>query len=217
MLGYTSNLVSSGLREIIRFLVQHKYISGIVTTAGGIEEDLIKCLGPTYLTHTGDFNVDGAGLRKRGLNRIGNLIVPNDNYCKFEDWVMPILDEMVEEQVKDKKVWSPSTVIARLGKEINNDESILYWAAKVSLTHLIDLAPTEAEQMLCFTERHTSLLPGSDRWVARRHAVLPLLQSFNAISSRYCSRYPQNQRHEHESAQSWNGHSWGWCVQASDS
>ncbi len=34
----------------------------------------------------------------KGLNRIGNLVVPNDNYCKFEDWVMPILDQMVEEQ-----------------------------------------------------------------------------------------------------------------------
>jgi len=34
----------------------------------------------------------------KGLNRIGNLVVPNDNYCKFEDWVMPILDKMVEEQ-----------------------------------------------------------------------------------------------------------------------
>jgi deoxyhypusine synthase len=34
----------------------------------------------------------------KGRNRIGNLVVPNDNYCKFEDWVMPILDKMVEEQ-----------------------------------------------------------------------------------------------------------------------
>lgn len=41
---------------------------------------------------------DGATLRKRGLNRIGNLIVPNDNYCKFEDWLMPVLDTMLEEQ-----------------------------------------------------------------------------------------------------------------------
>lgn len=30
--------------------------------------------------------------------RIGNLLVPNDNYCKFEDWLMPILDQMVLEQ-----------------------------------------------------------------------------------------------------------------------
>lgn len=132
-LGYTSNLVSSGLREIIRFLVQHSLVSCLVTTAGGIEEDLIKCLGPTFLTPRGEFNLDGAGLRKRGLNRIGNLLVPNDNYCKFEDWVVPILDQMVVEQEgADRVKWSPSKVIERLGKEIDDESSILYWAQKVS-------------------------------------------------------------------------------------
>lgn len=30
--------------------------------------------------------------------RIGNLLVPNDNYCKFEDWLMPILNQMLLEQ-----------------------------------------------------------------------------------------------------------------------
>ncbi|KAM0753384.1 Deoxyhypusine synthase [Meredithblackwellia eburnea MCA 4105] len=130
-LGYTSNLVSSGLRDIIRFLVQHNYVSCLVTTAGGIEEDIIKCLGPTFSTPNGAFNLNGADLRRRGLNRIGNLLVPNDNYCKFEDWVVPILDDLVSEQEGAEKVrWSPSKVIDRLGKEINNEESILYWAHK---------------------------------------------------------------------------------------
>ncbi|NWJ02480.1 DHYS synthase, partial [Crypturellus undulatus] len=59
----------------------------LVTTAGGVEEDLIKCLAPTYV---GDFELRGQELRERGINRIGNLLVPNDNYCKFEDWLMPI-------------------------------------------------------------------------------------------------------------------------------
>ena len=67
----------------------------IVTTAGGVEEDFIKCLAPTYL---GDFTLPGKELRMKGLNRIGNLLVPNDNYCKFEEWIMPILDAMLEEQ-----------------------------------------------------------------------------------------------------------------------
>jgi deoxyhypusine synthase len=132
MLGFTSNLISSGLREIIRFLVQHRYVSGIVTTAGGIEEDLVKCLGSTYVAPDGRFDVDGATLRSKGLNRIGNLIVPNNNYCAFEDWIMPIFDQMVKEQPQRETPWSPSTVIARLGKEIDNEESYLYWAQKVS-------------------------------------------------------------------------------------
>ncbi|WFD30268.1 deoxyhypusine synthase [Malassezia sp. CBS 17886] len=134
LLGYTSNLISSGLREVIHFLVKHKYVSAIVTTAGGVEEDLIKCLGSTYL---GAFHLDGASLRQQGLNRIGNLIVPNDNYCKFEDWVMPILDAMRAEQDTapneadgERFAWTPSRVIERLGHEINDERSVYYWAAK---------------------------------------------------------------------------------------
>lgn len=127
-LGYTSNLISSGLREVILFLVKHKYVSALVTTAGGIEEDVIKCLGTT---HVGRFDLDGADLRRRGLNRIGNLLVPNDNYCKFEDWVMPQLERMREEQGDDlSKAWSPSSVCRRLGQAIDDERSVLYWAAK---------------------------------------------------------------------------------------
>ncbi len=124
-LGYTSNQVSCGNREIIRYLVEHKMVDVIVTTAGGIEEDLIKCLKPTVL---GDFALDGRTLRGRGLNRIGNLIVPNVNYCAFEDWLVPILDAMVQEQAAGAATWSPSSVIKRLGKEINDPASICYWA-----------------------------------------------------------------------------------------
>jgi deoxyhypusine synthase len=126
-LGYTSNLISSGLREVILHLVKHRHVSCLVTTAGGVEEDFIKCLGRTYLAA---FDLDGADLRRRGMNRIGNLVVPNDNYCKFEDWLTPILDSMVEEQRTQGAKWTPSAFIRRLGKEINNEESVYYWAYK---------------------------------------------------------------------------------------
>uniref|UniRef100_A0A915K7V3 deoxyhypusine synthase n=1 Tax=Romanomermis culicivorax TaxID=13658 RepID=A0A915K7V3_ROMCU len=126
-LGYTSNMVSSGLRDVIRFLVQHNMVDCLVTTAGGIEEDIIKCLSPTYL---GDFHLDGAYLRKNGINRIGNLLVPNDNYCRFEDWLLPILDELLKEQNETNFRWTPSKMIRRLGQEINDEKSIYYWAYK---------------------------------------------------------------------------------------
>ncbi len=48
-LGYTSNMASCGVRETIRFLCQHKMVDVVVSTAGGIEEDFIKCLAPTYI------------------------------------------------------------------------------------------------------------------------------------------------------------------------
>jgi deoxyhypusine synthase len=107
-LGYTSNMASCGMREIVRYLCEHKMIDVIVTTAGGVEEDFIKCLAPTYL---GDFALKGSELREKGINRIGNLLVPNENYCLFEDWLKPHLNTMLELQKTKGKIWTPSKII----------------------------------------------------------------------------------------------------------
>jgi deoxyhypusine synthase len=115
------------MREIIRFLAEHKLVDVIVTTAGGIEEDIIKCLAPTYI---GNFELEGKSLRRKGINRIGNLLMPNNNYCLFEDFFNPILDQMVKEQEENGTKWSPSKLIHRLGKEINDPTSIYYWCYK---------------------------------------------------------------------------------------
>lgn len=48
-------MISSGVREIIKYLAQHKMIDCIVTSTGGIEEDFMKCLGNFNM---GDFQMD---------------------------------------------------------------------------------------------------------------------------------------------------------------
>lgn len=126
-LSYTSNMISSGVRETIRFLVKHKLVDALVTTAGGVEEDFIKCMAPTYL---GDFKLSGKELRRKGVNRIGNLLIPNKNYCLFEDWLSKILNDMTDEQETSGTRWSPSRIIDRLGKEINHEDSVYYWCHK---------------------------------------------------------------------------------------
>ena len=126
-LGYTSNLVSSGLRDIFRYLVQNKKVQVVVTTAGGIEEDIIKCLHPFYL---GDFKSQGKELREKGINRIGNIFVPNDAYIKFEQFMQPLLEELYQNQKKTNQPINPSDIIWKLGEKINNPESICYHAWK---------------------------------------------------------------------------------------
>ena len=126
-LSYTSNMISSGCREYIKYLVKHNMVQVLVTTAGGIEEDFVKCLTDHHL---GLFTTPGIEMRAKGLNRIGNMVVPNDNYCAFEDFFVPILEKCHDEQDKDGVVWTPSKLIHRLGKEINNEESVYYWAYK---------------------------------------------------------------------------------------
>src|SRR3989338_6019052 len=126
-LGYTSNMVSSGLRDIFRYLVEHKKVHVVVTTAGGIEEDLIKCLGDFIL---GDFRASGKELRKKGINRIGNIFVPNSRYVKFEKFLRPILEEIYQGQKKSGKIIAVSDLIWKLGEKINHKASILSWAWK---------------------------------------------------------------------------------------
>lgn len=143
--GCTSNMISCGIREIICFLAKNKFFEVMVTTGGGIEEDLIKCMLPTYV---GSFDLNGADLRENGWNRIGNLVINNDNYAVFEAWFNRTMDELIsgetEEYPKDlvnedgkreyttenPLILTPSKFIRYLGKKINNENSVLYWCYK---------------------------------------------------------------------------------------
>lgn len=127
-LGYTSNLVTSGLRDIFRWLAENKMVDVIVSTAGGIEEDIIKCLGDFKI---GEFFAQGALLRDKGINRAGNIFIPNSRYVKFEEFLQPILEGMY----KENKVISPTELIWKLGEKINNKKSIYYncWKNKIKV------------------------------------------------------------------------------------
>ncbi|KPI85509.1 putative deoxyhypusine synthase [Leptomonas seymouri] len=137
-LAYTSNLISSGLRDTFAYLARERLVDCFISSAGGIEEDVIKCGGSTVL---GQFNLDGRALRRRGLNRIGNLLVPNDNYCWFEDFFMPVLSLMHEAQRASR--WQthtrPSDYIEAMGAAIEKEHpdmctsSLLYWCYKNSI------------------------------------------------------------------------------------
>ena len=66
-----------------------------VTTAGGVEEDIIKCYKPFVL---GTFDVRGKNLREKGVNRVGNVFVPNSRYIWFEKFMNAFLPKMLEKQ-----------------------------------------------------------------------------------------------------------------------
>ncbi|OQS55548.1 DYS1 [Ecytonucleospora hepatopenaei] len=153
-LGFTSNMISCGIREIIMYLAKNKHVDVMCTTAGGIEEDIIKCMAPTYLA-SGFVQNDGL-LRECGWNRIGNMVINNENYFLFEDFMRSFLDELVlgsnkydeynkkfnyinlssehsklkNEENGNKIILTPSKLIYFLGKKINNQSSVLYWAYK---------------------------------------------------------------------------------------
>src|SRR3989338_248353 len=126
-LSYTSNMVSSGNREIIKYLVKNKRVDVLVTSAGGIEEDIIKVLKPFVL---GQFDVPGRMLFEHGINRTGNIFVPNDRFAYFDIFMQDFLQKIYQKQKETGKVLCPKDLNRELGLAVNNESSILHWAAK---------------------------------------------------------------------------------------
>ncbi len=126
-LSFTSNMVSSGLREVFAQIVKEKLVDVIITGVGSIEEDVMKSSKPFLL---GQFAADDVELHKKGINRIGNIYVPDDRYEGLEDFLVPIFTEAFEEQQKTRKMLTPAALIRKIGEKIEDTNSFLYWSVK---------------------------------------------------------------------------------------
>lgn len=129
-LTFTSNMVSSGLRELIAQIVAEKKVDAIVTGIGSIEEDVMKCTSKFDLA---TFDEDDVKLNAAGINRIGNILVSNSHYIKFEKTIKPVLEAAYAKQKKNGKLLSPSEIIFDLGKTLNDKNSFTYRAARNSI------------------------------------------------------------------------------------
>jgi len=121
---FTSNMVTSGLRGFFSQIIKLKMCDVIVTTVGGIEEDIMKSKGEKF--EIGDFSSDDVALYEKGVNRVGNLFINNESYARFEDLMTPILKKLYEK----KKRWTPSELFREIGLLLDDEDSILYQAAK---------------------------------------------------------------------------------------
>ncbi|MEM4633902.1 MAG: deoxyhypusine synthase [Candidatus Anstonellaceae archaeon] len=122
--SFTSNMVSSGLREIIAHLCRKKKVDCIITTTGSVEEDAMKCFEPFRL---GSFDVDDEEAKANGINRIGNIFVKDSQYVGFEEFHLGFMEKMYEKYGGKMKM---SEYVRNLGKELHDEDSFLYWCSK---------------------------------------------------------------------------------------
>jgi len=121
---FTSNMVTSGLRGFFSQVIKLGMADFIVTTTGGIEEDIMKAIGEKFLISS--FYVNDVKLHEEGKNRVGNLLIDNESYCRFEDYITLILNELY----KKKNSYSVSEMLYEIGLKLKDENSILYQAAK---------------------------------------------------------------------------------------
>ena len=123
-LTFTSNMVTSGLRGFFAQLCKLKIPNILVTTSGAIEEDIMKSFGEDF--EIANFHADDTALHERGENRVGNLIIRSESYMKFEDK----MNDYLKQIYKVKKHIPASELLHEIGLLIEDENSILYQAAK---------------------------------------------------------------------------------------
>ena len=122
-LTFTSNIISSGLRETVAYLARENLVDVMITTSGSVTEDVIKTEKPFKM---GEWDAEEEELRDKGVNRLGNIFVPSDRYMFLEEY----LNDFFPDFFKEKKVRTPSEFNRELGETLEDEDSFLYNASK---------------------------------------------------------------------------------------
>ncbi len=127
-LSFPACIVATGVRGVIVELLKRRMFDVVITTCGTLDHDLARIWKDYY---HGSFLMDDSELHRRGINRIGNVLAPNESYgLIIEEKVLPIIGEIYEE----KKRISTRELVWEIGKRIseepNAESSIVYWCWK---------------------------------------------------------------------------------------
>jgi deoxyhypusine synthase len=127
-LSFTGNLVATGARGALRELVKRRLVDVVVTTCGALDHDIARSWKDYY---RGSFVLSDSKLHKRDINRLGNVLVPNESYgLIIEKKMQVLLLDLCDAGVRE---FSSSELCREMGKRICNEGSILFWAAKNSV------------------------------------------------------------------------------------
>jgi deoxyhypusine synthase len=119
-LTFPACIIATGTRGVIRELVKRRLVDGIITTCGSLDHDLARSFRPY---HHGSFNADDEDLHRRGINRLGNIFIPNESYGN-------IVEEKMRELFADARgTYSTADICRELGRHLPHD-SFLFWAQK---------------------------------------------------------------------------------------
>ena len=153
-ISFPADIMATGTRGLLRQFVERGMIDVVVTTCGTLDHDIARVLSDYY---HGDFVMDDQQLRKEGVNRLGNVLIPDESYgIPIENWIQPILSELYD---KDKR-WIPWKIWYELGLRLADEEkgseSLLATCAKKGIKVFVP-GPTDGavgSQLWMFWQTH---------------------------------------------------------------
>jgi deoxyhypusine synthase len=123
-LSFVGSIISTGARGIIKDMLKSKMFDCVITTCGALDHDIARTSTKYY---SGDFRMDDKLLFKKNIHRLGNVLVPQNNYG-------PVIEKKVQDclnELYQKGLQSVSTfeITKKIGSTLD-ETSFLYWAYK---------------------------------------------------------------------------------------
>ncbi len=132
-LSFPACLCATGTRGFFVEALKRRAYNVVVTTCGTLDHDIARTFRDYF---HGDFSLDDIALGREGLNRLGNVVIPNECYGEIlERVLLPWLNE-IEDERKAKDSTNPwrgfgsVELCWAIGDRIEDESSLLYWAAK---------------------------------------------------------------------------------------
>jgi len=124
-LSFPAALMATGTRGLLRTMAEKRLADVVITTCGTVDHDLARTWSKYY---HGSFEMDDVELHRLGVNRLGNILVPNESYgIVLEKKVQPILEELWD---SGKRSFSTRELLWEFGRRAGSRKSFLWWCWK---------------------------------------------------------------------------------------
>jgi deoxyhypusine synthase len=130
-LSFPACLVATGIRGVFKEMVKRSWFDVVITTCGTLDHDLARSWGAYY---QGSFGLNDEEVKKRGYSRLGNVLVPDEVYA---EQVETKVQEFLSQIHREKEELATYELIWELGKRLEAEDSIVYWAAKNKLPVIV--------------------------------------------------------------------------------
>jgi len=150
-LSFPAAIMATGSRGLLIDLVREGMVDVIVTTCGALDHDISRTLGNYY---EGSFWMDDVKLHRAGYHRLGNVLVPLDDYGPLiEKRMQSLLSTLYK---RGTKSITTEQLCREIGKDLASRRSLLTWTQRQGVPVFVPGITDGAvgSQLWLFAESH---------------------------------------------------------------
>ena len=149
-ISFVGAVVSTGLRGVIKDMIKNNWFDVVITTCGALDHDIAK-----HFSHynKGSFTIDDVQLVDQNIHRLGNILIPMDNYGPLIE--SKIQEFLEEEYQKGTREMTTFQICRMIGQHLGED-SFLYWAYKNNIDVIVPgiVDGAVGSQLWMFAQKH---------------------------------------------------------------